>query len=170
MSCNQSLCTDIKAVGPISFKGGESVGDSHQFKTMQQLFIKKLLYCTKFLPALAFFLWDSPRASNVKKQTLLSQSSYPLLNYFPLQKVTDSISKFHIRKLKLIFLNFWWDKVNNCMFFLNCRYHELRFPALISAHKFFQHSCSPEMEKKPCDCITGIILPIAWLQLHFAII
>ena len=44
----------IKAEGPISFKSGESVPDSHQFKTMDQLFIEKLFHCTAFLLALRY--------------------------------------------------------------------------------------------------------------------
>ena len=57
----------IKAEGPISFKSAESVTDSHQFQTIHRLYNKKLLHCTTFLPAFAFFLWDFSRANNIKK-------------------------------------------------------------------------------------------------------
>ena len=41
---------------------------------------------------------------NIKKQSnITSQSSDPLLNFFPLEKLIDSIAKFHIRKLKIGF-------------------------------------------------------------------
>ena len=90
-------------------------------------------------------------------QTLLCQSSSPLLDFLLLEKLIDSTAKFHIRKLKI---GFWLDKVNNCVCFLNCcRQHELRFTILISAHiifNFLRHSCSLRKGKKSCDCITSL--------------
>ena len=58
LSCNQSLCSGIKAEEPISFKSTEPVADSHLFKTIDRVYNEKLFHCTTFLTAFAFCLWD----------------------------------------------------------------------------------------------------------------
>ena len=74
LSCKQSLCTGIKSEGPISFKNVESVVDSHQFKTIHRLFIKKRFHCTTFSPAFTFSICDFSRANNIKKQSNIAKS------------------------------------------------------------------------------------------------
>ena len=85
--CNQSLCTGIKAEGPISFKSGESVVDSNEFKTMHQPLIKIFFHSTTFLPAFDFFLWDFFRAINIKKQSnIVKPVIKPVIELFPFRK------------------------------------------------------------------------------------
>ena len=96
----------------MSFKSAESVADSHLFKTINWVYNKNFFHCNTFLLAFAFFFWDFSRANsnNKKNQTLLCQPSNALLNSFSLEKLIDSIAKFHIRKLKIGFSVFDWLK------------------------------------------------------------
>ena len=98
------LMYGYKVEGPISFKSFESVADSHQFKTMPRLFIKKLFYSTTFLSVLAFFYGTSLlQIISKNNQTSLRQSSNSLLNSFQSEKLIDWIAKFQINKLKIGF-------------------------------------------------------------------
>ena len=155
LSCNQTLCMEIKVEGLISFKSAESIADSHEFRTIHQLQDKKLFRCTTLLPAFVFFSCGTSLVQTISKkpnQTSLCQSPKPLLTSFPLKKLIDSIAKLHMKKLKL-------DQVNNCIFFLNCYcQHELRFPALYPhiIFNFLRHSCSLENGKKIIYCIVSL--------------
>ena len=83
--------TEIKAEGPISFKSAESIANSHEFKTIHQVYNNKFFHCTTFLPAFAFFLWDFPRANNIKKQSNIAMSLIkPVIECFSFRK-TDRL-------------------------------------------------------------------------------
>ena len=105
LSRNESLCTGIKAKGPISFTSVESVADNHQFKTIHQLYKKKFFHKTTFLPAFAFFHGNLSRGNNIKNnQTSLCWLSNLLLIIIKFSSFRKTnIRKFHIRKLKILF-------------------------------------------------------------------
>ena len=78
----------ITAKGPITFKSVESVANSHQFKTIHQLYKKFFFHKTTFLPAFAFFQGNLFRGNNIKNnQISLCRLSNSLLNLFPLEKI-----------------------------------------------------------------------------------
>ena len=96
LSCNESLCTGIKAKGPISSK----VADNHQFKKIHQLYKKKFFHKTTFLPAFAFIHGNLSRGNNIKNnQASLCRLSNSLLNSLPLEKLIQGNSIYGNLKL-----------------------------------------------------------------------
>ena len=74
LSCNQSLCTGIKAEGPINFKSRDQLLTVMNLKQYTGYLLNKLSIVPKFCWPLLFFLWDFFRASNIKEQTNIAKS------------------------------------------------------------------------------------------------